>query len=180
MTRSGRPGNPAPDEGAHAPPGRAAHSERAPPRGPGHVVVLAAPPTGAELKKVLKSGDAAAVKGALEGGALDVDGVKAVLDVVEDGKGGARLRQLGVYWEALVAGLEALARGPALEEAAKAYKKAKRGDIRFLIVEALGKVPEAPAEATLVEALEDDDESVSVLAARAAWARRPRPRPSRP
>lgn len=127
-------------------------------------VVLAAPPTGAELKKVLKSGDAAAVKGALEGGALDVDGVKAVLDVVEDGKGGARLRQLGVY-EALVAGLGS-ARGPALEELTKAYKKAKRGDVRFLIVEALGKVPEAPAEATLVEALEDDDESVSVLAAR--------------
>lgn len=122
-------------------------------------------PSGAELKKILKGGDAAAVKAALEGGALDAEGVKAVLDVVEDAKGGQRLHQLDVY-ESLVAGLGS-ARGPAADELVKAYKKARRGDVRFLVIESLGKVPEPAAEQTLLEALEkDEDEPVTVLAAR--------------
>jgi hypothetical protein len=124
------------------------------------VVALATPST-AEVKKTLKTGDQAAVGGLLTSlhGQLDADIIKAILTEAP------RLKTLGVY-DGLITAM-ATARGPALDELVKGYKKQRRADVRFLIVDALGKVPEAPAEGVLFDALkEDDDETVAVLAAR--------------
>lgn len=124
-------------------------------------VVALATPTAAEVKKTLKTGDQAAVGGMLDGlhGQLDADLIKAILNEAP------RLKTLGVY-DGLITAL-ATSRGPALDELVKGYKKQRRADVRFLIVDALGKVPEAPAEGVLFDALkEDDDETVAVLAAR--------------
>lgn len=129
-------------------------------------VVALATPSASEVKKALKSGDQATVNGTLESvrGQLDADLVKAIVD------NAARLKTLGVY-DGLVGAL-ATARGEALAELVKAYEKQKRPDVRFLIVDALGKVPEPSAEGVLVEALkEDEDETVSVLAARSLGRR---------
>lgn len=129
-------------------------------------VVAWAVPSASEVKKTLKSGDQAAVTqllGSLEG-QLDDAIVKAIVDAAP------RLKTLGVY-DGLIGALET-ARGAALDELIKAYGKQRRPDVRFLIVDALGKVPEASAEAVLLEALQEDkDETVSVLAARALGRR---------
>lgn len=129
-------------------------------------VVAWAVPSASEVKKALKSGDQAAVSAMLTSleGQLDGGAVKAIIDAAP------RLKTLGVY-DGLVGTLKT-ARGEALEELIKGYARQRRPDVRFLIVDALGKVPEAGAEAVLLEALrEDKDETVSVLAARALGRR---------
>ncbi len=131
------------------------------------ITTALAAPTSAEVKRTLKSGDQAAVSqllGQLHG-QLDDDAVKAILD------NGPRLKPLGVY-DDLVKAL-ATARGPALEALIKGgYDKQKRPELRFLAVDALGRIPEAAAEKVLVEALEEDaDEAVAVLAARSLGKR---------
>ncbi len=124
--------------------------------------VLADGPGKRDVKKAFKSGDRASVQQVLEElkGQLDKSTVKAILDDAR------RIKSLGVY-DTLVATL-ASAQGDALQELIKAYKKEKKhGDMRFLILDALGGVPGAEAEEVLVTALEDDkDEPVRVLAAR--------------
>lgn len=129
-------------------------------------VVALATPSPAEVKKTLKSGDQAAVSALLASlqGQLDQDAVKAILD------NAPRLKTLGVY-DPLIGALQT-ARGDALDELVKGYKRQRRPDVRFLVVDALGKVPEAPAERVLLDALEgDEDETVAVLAARALGRR---------
>jgi hypothetical protein len=131
----------------------------------GTTPALAAPkPT--EIKKAFKSGDAGKVKdmlGALEGN-LDDKAVKTVL------KEAPKLKPLGVY-EDLVKTL-ATAEGKALEVLTKGYKKEKKGEMRFLIVDALGKNPAEAVEATLATAVSDDkDPPVRVMAARALGKR---------
>lgn len=129
-------------------------------------VVAYACPTAAEVKKALKSGDQATVTSTLEGvrGQLDGDLVKAIIDAAP------RLKTLGVY-DALVAAL-GTASGEALQELIKGYERQRRGDLRFLVVDALGKCSDLAAERTLLTALqEDEDESIAVLAARALGRR---------
>ncbi|MEZ6186813.1 MAG: HEAT repeat domain-containing protein, partial [Planctomycetota bacterium] len=92
-------------------------------------------------------------------GSLDKATVKAVLS------NATRVRELGVYDE-LVTTLNS-ARGEALEELIKQSSRNRQADMRFLIVDALGRVPELSAEKALVEALTDDkDLTVAILAAR--------------
>jgi len=114
-----------------------------------------------EIRKAMKSGDKNEVSRLLGelNGSLDKATVKAVLS------NATRVRTLGVYDE-LVTTLNS-ARGEALEELIKQAKRNKQADVRFLIVDALGRVPEQSAEQALLEALEDDkDQTVAVLAAR--------------
>lgn len=131
------------------------------------LTLLAAPapvlgePTASEAKRALKSGDQATVTSTLSGleGQLDADLLKAILDAAP------RLKTLGVY-DALLATL-GTARGEALDELVKGYERQRQPDLRFLIVDAMGKVPEQAAEGVLLDALrEDEDESVAVLATR--------------
>ncbi|MCA8924374.1 MAG: HEAT repeat domain-containing protein [Planctomycetes bacterium] len=114
-----------------------------------------------DIRKIMKSGERDEVSKLLGelNGALDKNTVKAVLS------NATRVRSLGVYDE-LVTTLNS-ARGEALEELIKQCKRNKQADVRFLIVDGLGRLPELSAEQALVEALtEDKDETVAVLAAR--------------
>lgn len=129
------------------------------------VSLLAAPalaaPSKNEIKKAFKSGQRDRVVAVLDTlkGQLDKGTLKAVLQNAK------RLRTLGVY-DKLVAVLRSV-KGEALDELIKAYKKQKKGDMRFLIVDALGKVKGKAAEGVLVTALKKDkDEPVRVLSAR--------------
>ncbi|MCB1282048.1 MAG: HEAT repeat domain-containing protein, partial [Salinibacterium sp.] len=120
-----------------------------------------------DVKKAFKSGDKDQVLAALKQitGHLDDDATRALVD------NAARLKGLGVYDE-LVACLRS-GGTDVVGELSKAYKKQKRGDVRFLIVDALGPNADTGAEATLAEALEKDkDEPVRVLAARLLGQRR--------
>lgn len=114
-----------------------------------------------DVKKAFKSGDQAAVTAVLAevSGQLDRELVKEIV------KSALRIKSLGVY-DPLVAAL-ATAEGEALDELLKAAPKQKRSDMRFLLLDALGKVADPRAEEALVAALEKDkDEPVQVLAAR--------------
>lgn len=122
---------------------------------------LADGPGKRDIKKAFKSGDRAAVKQVLEEvkGQLDKALVKAILDDAR------RIKSLGVYDE--LVGALASAQGEALDELLKQVEKEKKGDLRFLMLDALGGIPDPRAEERLVEALrEDKDEPVRVLAAR--------------
>ena len=122
---------------------------------------LAAAPSPNEIRKAMRSGDKAAVEKVLEAlsGQLDKAGVRAVLECAHE------VKTIGVY-EPLVATL-ATASGDALEELKKQADDHRRPDVRFLLIEALGKNPDRGAEEALVRALEKDkDETVAVLAAR--------------
>lgn len=127
---------------------------------------LASAPSPSEIRKALRSGDKAAVQqvlGALKGN-LDKAGVRALLECVLETK------TLGVYDE-LVATL-ASAGEEALKELEDQAAENRRPDVRFLIVDALGKNPAKGAEEALVRALEKEkDEAVTVLAARALGKR---------
>lgn len=131
------------------------------------VAGLSAPPVAvaktskAEVAKAFKSGDKERVLKILEElkGDLDKNTVKGVVD------NSKRLRTLGVYDE-LVACLRT-AKGPALDELIKHYKKQKKGGIRFLVVDGLGLNPEAKAEEVLFSAAKKDkDEPIRALSIR--------------
>ena len=122
-------------------------------------VVLAASPN--EIRKALRSGDKGQVQALLKElkGGLDKPAVRAVIECALE------VKTLGVYDE-LVSTL-ATATGEALEEIEKAAGDNKRPDIRFLLVDVLGKCPDKGAEGALIRTLEKEkDEMVAVLAAR--------------
>lgn len=122
-------------------------------------VVLAANPN--EIRKALRSGDKAQVEALLKElkGSLDKSSVRAVVECALE------VKTLGVYDE-LVATL-ATASGDALEEIEKSAADNRRPDIRFLLVDVLGKCKDKGAEEALVRILEKEkDEMVAVLAAR--------------
>ena len=124
-------------------------------------LAAAASPKPTAIKKAFKSGDADTVKAMLKElhGNLDKKAVSTVL------KNALKLQELGVYNELL----EALrtAEGDALAELVKAYKKEKKGQMRFLVVDALGTIQQKVAEDTLVTAIEKDkDPAVRVQSVR--------------
>jgi hypothetical protein len=115
-----------------------------------------------DVKKAFKSGSkdrVVTILGEL-GGDLDKGTVRAVIDNAK------RLRSLGVY-EELVQCLRT-AKGEALEELLKAYKKQKKnGAVRFLVLDGIGGVADARAEELLFTAAEKDkDEPIRVLSVR--------------
>lgn len=123
-------------------------------------------PSGSDVRKAFKSGDKGQVQQVLQElrGNLDKKTAKAVLSRALE------VKTLGVY-DDLIACL-ATAQGEALEEICDEATGNRRGDIRFLAVEALGKNPDPAAEKALAEVLEDDkDETVAVKAARALGRR---------
>lgn len=114
-----------------------------------------------DVTKAFKSGDKDRVIKILKEleGDLDKNTVKAVVD------NSKRLRTLGVY-EELVSCLRT-AKGDALDELIKHYKKQKKGGIRFLVVDGLGLNPEAKAEEVLFTAArKDKDEPIRALSIR--------------
>lgn len=114
-----------------------------------------------DIKKAFKSGDKGQVESVLGElkGSLDKATVKAVFD------NALRLRNLGVY-DALVEAL-GTSSGEALTELVKNAKKSKKGNLRFLAIDALGAIKDIQAEAALLHAIKKDkDEPVRVLAAR--------------
>ncbi|MBL4844817.1 MAG: hypothetical protein JKY65_04755 [Planctomycetes bacterium] len=114
-----------------------------------------------DVAKAFKSADKERVikiLGELEG-ELDKKTIKAVVDHAK------RLRSLGVY-EELVTCLRT-AKGEALDELVKNYKKQKKGGIRFLVVDGLGLNPEPKAEEILfLAAKKDKDEPIRALSIR--------------
>lgn len=114
-----------------------------------------------EVKKAFKSRNPDKAREVLERlrGELDKRTVETVF------KNALRLKPLGLY-DDLVATLRT-AEGDALEAVIKVARKDKRGDLRFLAVDALGKNPAPEAERTLAEAVKKDrDAPVRVLAVR--------------
>lgn len=118
-------------------------------------------PSASDVRKALRSGDRGQTVAMLQAlsGQLDRQTLKAVLDDA------VRLKPLGVYDE-LLATLRTAA-DKALDELLKGATRERDLDLRFLIVDALGRHPDPQAEATLLEVAEEDrDERVAVLAIR--------------